>query len=201
MGARGSKPRLSGHAVCGHDRISRKATGYPAGAGASAWSTARSRAGTSSERFRLFFIIVLGETVLTMGTVFPGEFEAERLLALAIGCAGSVTLWWRYFQRIEARGVEQIQTADDAGAIGLWAMWTLTLIVLGLIGIAVGDELTVTRPGGDATLGFTVLAFGGPALPARPAAVPVPGVRARPALTGEDWRRSQSSRWSRPRSR
>jgi len=42
--------------------------------------------------------------------------------------------------------------------------WTLTLIVLALIGIAVGDELAIAHPGDDATLGFTILAFGGPAL-------------------------------------
>ena len=46
------------------------------------------------ERFRLFFIIALGETVLTMGNAFAGEpFELERLLALAIGFAGTVALW------------------------------------------------------------------------------------------------------------
>ena len=42
--------------------------------------------------------------------------------------------------------------------------WTLTLMVLALIGIAVGDELAIAHPGADATLGFTILTFGGPAL-------------------------------------
>jgi low temperature requirement protein LtrA len=117
------------------------------------------------ERFRLFFIIVLGETVLTMGNAFAGEpFKLERLLALAIGFTGTVALWWCYFQRAEPLGVERVETADDAGAVGLWGTWTLTLIVLALIGIAVGDELAIADPGDDATLGFTVLAFGGPAL-------------------------------------
>ena len=117
------------------------------------------------ERFRLFFIIVLGETVLTTGNAFAGEpFELERLLALAIGFTGAVALWWCYFQRAEPLGVERVETADDAGAVGLWGTWTLTLIVLALIGIAVGDELAIAHPGDDATLGFTVLAFGGPAL-------------------------------------
>jgi low temperature requirement protein LtrA len=37
-------------------------------------------------------------------------------------------------------------------------------MVLALIGIAVGDELAIAHPGDDATLGFTILAFGGPAL-------------------------------------
>lgn len=117
------------------------------------------------ERFRLFFIIVLGETVLTMGNAFAGEpFALERLLALAIGFAGTVALWWCYFQRAEALGADAADSAEDAGAVGLWGTWTLTLIVLGLIAIAVADELAIAHPDDDATLGFTILAFGGPAL-------------------------------------
>jgi low temperature requirement protein LtrA len=117
------------------------------------------------ERFRLFFIIALGETVLTTGAAFAGEpFELERLLALAISFTGTVALWWCYFQRAEGIGVELAETADDAGAVGWWGTWTLTLMVLALIGIAVGDELAIAHPGDDATLGFTILTFGGPAL-------------------------------------
>ena len=48
--------------------------------------------------------------------------------------------------------------------MGWWGTMTLTLIVLALIGIAVGDELAIAHPGDDATLGFTILTFGGPAL-------------------------------------
>jgi low temperature requirement protein LtrA len=117
------------------------------------------------ERLRLFFIIALGETVLTMGNAFTDEpFELERLLALAIGFTGTVALWWCYFQRAERIGVEVAETAEDAGAVGWWGTWTLTLMVLALIGIAVGDELAIAHPDDDATLGFTILTFGGPAL-------------------------------------
>ena len=117
------------------------------------------------ERFRLFFIIVLGETVLTMGNAFVDEpFRLERLLALTIGFLGTVALWWCYFQRAEALGARAVKAAQDAGAIGLWGTWTLTLVVLGLIAVAVADELAIAHPGDDATLHFTVLAFGGPAL-------------------------------------
>jgi low temperature requirement protein LtrA len=117
------------------------------------------------ERFRLFFIIALGETVLTTGNAFTDEpFELERLLALAIGFMGTVALWWCYFQRAEGIGVDLAETAEDAGAVGWWGTWTLTLMVLALIGIAVGDELAIAHPGDDATLGFTILTFGGPAL-------------------------------------
>ena len=117
------------------------------------------------ERFRLFFIIALGETVLTTGNAFTDEpFELERLLALAIGFTGTVALWWCYFQRAEGIGVEVAETAEDAGAVGWWGTWTLTLMVLALIWIAVGDELAIAHPGDDPTLGFTILTFGGPAL-------------------------------------
>jgi hypothetical protein len=40
----------------------------------------------------------------------------------------------------------------------------LTLIVLALIAIAVGDELAIAHPGDDPTLEFSILTFGGPAL-------------------------------------
>ena len=118
------------------------------------------------ERFRLFFIIALGETVLTMGAAFTDEpFELERLLALAIGFTGTVAFWWCYFQRVEPIGVDLAEASEeDAGAVAWWGTWTLTLIVLALIGIAVGDELAIAHPGDDATLGFTLLTFGGPAV-------------------------------------
>ena len=117
------------------------------------------------ERFRLFFIIALGETVLTMGAAFSGEpFELQRLLALAIGFTGTVAFWWCYFQRVEGIGVELADAADDAGAVVWWGTWTLTLIVIALIGIAVGDELAIAHPDDEATLGFTMLTFGGPAV-------------------------------------
>jgi low temperature requirement protein LtrA len=117
------------------------------------------------ERFRLFFIIALGETVLTMGDAFTGQaFEVERLLALAIGFIGTLALWWCYFQRAEVIGAEVAEAAEDPGAVGWSGTWTLTLMVLALIGIAVADELAIAHPGDDATLRFTILTFGGSAL-------------------------------------
>jgi low temperature requirement protein LtrA len=117
------------------------------------------------ERFRLFFIIALGETVLVTGNAFTNEpFELERLLSLVIAFTGTVALWWCYFQRAEGIGFEAAESADDAGGVLLEGTWTLTLIVIALIGIAVGDELAIAHPDDEPTLGFTILAFGGPAL-------------------------------------
>ena len=117
------------------------------------------------ERFRLFFIIALGETVLVMGDAFAAEsFELDRLLALTLGFTATVALWWCYFHWPERVGAAIAEDAEGAGTVGYWGTWTLTLIVLALIAIAVGDELAIAHPGDDATLGFTLLAFGGPAL-------------------------------------
>lgn len=116
------------------------------------------------ERFRLFFIMALGETVLVTGNAFTDEpFELECLLALAIGSRGPSRSGGA-IQRAEGIGLEMAETADDAGAVAWWGTWTLTLVVLALIGIAVGDELAIAHPGDDATLGFTILTFGWPAL-------------------------------------
>ena len=62
---------------------------------------------------------------------------------------------------LEAIGVEVAETVEGAGVVGYWGTWTLTLIVLALIGIAVGDELAIAHPADDATAGFTILTFGG----------------------------------------
>jgi low temperature requirement protein LtrA len=117
------------------------------------------------ERFRLFFIIVLGETVILMGDAFTEEpFEITRLLALVIAFTGTVALWWCYFQRAEEIAGHAAETAEDAGTIGWRGTWALTLIVIAVIAIAVGDELAIAHPGDDTTLGFAILTFGGPAL-------------------------------------
>lgn len=117
------------------------------------------------ERFRLFFLIALGETVITTGTAFTDQpFTSTRLLALAISFTGSVALWWCYFHRSERIGSHAAETVDDAGRIGWQGTWTLTLLVLALIAIAVGDELAIAHPGDGTTLGFSILIFGGPAL-------------------------------------
>jgi low temperature requirement protein LtrA len=122
-------------------------------------------AGHLFERFRLFFIIALGETVLTAGNAFVDEpFKLERLAALTIVFMSTVALWWCYFYRAEAIAGDAVDAADDAGALGLRGTWTLTLIVLALIGIAVGGELAIAHPEDDPTLGFALLTFGGPAL-------------------------------------
>jgi low temperature requirement protein LtrA len=117
------------------------------------------------ERFRLFFILALGESVLVTGTVFTEEpFTTARLLTLGVAFAGSVALWWCYFQRAEGVGERAAASAGDAGAVGLVSTFVVTAMLLALIAVAVGDELAIAHPGDEPWLGFSSLVFGGPAL-------------------------------------
>ncbi len=120
------------------------------------------------ERFRLFFLIALGETVLTLGNAFTDQpLRADRLLVLAVAFLGTVALWWCYFHRAEEIGVEAVERAREPSQlsriVGL-GNYTLILMVIGIVAIAVGDELAIVDPGGPTTLASAVLVFGGPAI-------------------------------------
>lgn len=117
------------------------------------------------ERFRLFFLIALGETVLTLGNAFADQpIGATRLLVLAVAFTGSVALWWCYFHRAEEIGVRAVQKTDDPSRIVAIGNYTLILMVIGIVAIAVGDELAIADPGGSIGFAATVLVFGGPAM-------------------------------------
>jgi low temperature requirement protein LtrA len=117
------------------------------------------------ERFRLFFLIALGETVLTIGNAFAGgPVEPEGLIALSAAFVGTVSLWWCYFHRAEGLGIEAIENAGDASRIVAIGNYTLVAMVIGIVAIAVGDELAIAYPDSDVTATTTALIFGGPAI-------------------------------------
>jgi len=122
-------------------------------------------AGHLLERFRLFFLIALGETVLTLGNAFAAEpVAADRLLVLAVAFTGSVALWWCYFHRAEEIGVQAVGETDNPSRLVGWGNYTLIAMVVGIIAIAVGDELAIADPGGPTATAATALIFGGPAI-------------------------------------
>ncbi len=117
------------------------------------------------ERFRLFFLIALGETVLTIGNAFAGEpLQADRLLVLAVAFAGTVALWWCYFHRAEDIGIDAAGALADPSRIVAVGNYTLIAMVVGIVAIAVGDELAIADPHGAVTTSAAALVFGGPAI-------------------------------------
>jgi low temperature requirement protein LtrA len=117
------------------------------------------------ERFRLFFLIALGETVLTIGNAFADQpVSADRLLVLAVAFAGTVALWWCYFHRAEDIGRNAVEDVADASRIVGLGNYTLILMVIGIIAIAVGDELAIAQPHDPSSVSAAALIFGGPAI-------------------------------------
>ena len=117
------------------------------------------------ELFRLFFLIALGETVLSVGNVFAGEpIEALRLLALTAAFVGTVSLWWCYFHRAERIGMGAIEGAPNASRLVAVGNYTLIAMVIGIVAIAVGDELAIGFPESTSNASMAALIFGGPAI-------------------------------------
>ena len=56
-----------------------------------------------AERFQLFVIIALGESIVLIGaTTSDLDIDAARLTALALAFAGTAALWWLYFEYVAA---------------------------------------------------------------------------------------------------
>jgi low temperature requirement protein LtrA len=102
------------------------------------------------ERFQLFVIIALGETIVATGTVASQlDLTAERVLALAIAFLGTAVFWWLYFDEVAERSHAQLAAAGPKrGVLARDAFTYLHVpIVAGIIVTAVGDALVIAHPG------------------------------------------------------
>jgi low temperature requirement protein LtrA len=98
------------------------------------------------ERYGLVIILALGESIATMGDVYP-ETRALVLVAVLLGVVLSAALWWAYFDyasqaaqnRLErAKGEDRARLARDAYSYAHLAM------VAGIVFIALGVKTTVS---------------------------------------------------------
>jgi low temperature requirement protein LtrA len=122
--------------------------------------------GHLAERCQLFVIIALGESILVTGAGFSQlQPSAPVVAAFVVAFAGSVALWWIYFDRSADASGDVIARSDDPGRLGRSAYTYCHLpMVAGIIVSAVGDELTIAHPGGHADAATTAVVLGGPAL-------------------------------------
>ncbi|RVW08445.1 low temperature requirement protein A [Prescottella agglutinans] len=117
------------------------------------------------ERTRLFFIIALGETVLTTGlAISHAPLEPMTLFVGTVALTGTIMLWWVYFRRSERIARQQLTDGSDAVKISRYALYALMVMVAGLLAIAVGDELVIAHPDRATDLSTNALLFGGPLL-------------------------------------
>jgi low temperature requirement protein LtrA len=124
--------------------------------------------GHFAERFELFVIIALGESIVLIGiTASDVGLSASVTVALGLAFMSSTALWWLYFSdtarllagRIGASGFE------ETGALGRDVFTYLHLpIIAGIVLMAVGDELVIAHPDESLELSGAVTMLGGPAL-------------------------------------
>jgi low temperature requirement protein LtrA len=122
--------------------------------------------GHMAERCGLFVIIALGESVLVTGATFSGlAWTTPVVLAFLSAFLASLAMWWIYFNTASERGAETMIASGDPGRLARVAYTYIHLfIVAGIIVTAVGDELTLAHPEGNADLKTAFAIVGGPAL-------------------------------------
>ncbi len=138
------------------------------GAGATPMSQWQIEGAHFGERFQLFVIIALGESIVLAGaTASDTGLSVDVVAALLLALLSSTALWWLYFGQIADVVFERIRgaTAEERGEIGRDIYTYLHLpIVAGIVLVAVGDELVIAHPADDLHGGGALIALGGPAL-------------------------------------
>lgn len=124
------------------------------------------RGGHMAERYGLFVIICLGETLLVSGATFAEvEWSAAPTLAFLGAVAGTIGMWWVYFHIGHRRGTHQIEHSADPGRLARLAFTYLHFpIVAGVVLSAVGSELAIAHPDGHAHWPEVAALVGGVAL-------------------------------------
>jgi len=120
------------------------------------------------ERFGLFVILVLGESVASVAHgLYEAHWTGEAVAVGAVSFVLAAALWWSYFdlagaaaKRLLAEaGGERSERAHDVYVFGQLP------VALALAGIGAGIQLAVLESGqGDVPLGTRVLVAGGVAL-------------------------------------
>jgi low temperature requirement protein LtrA len=122
--------------------------------------------GHLAERFQLFVIVALGESVLVTGTTL-GEAAVSpgSVTAFVLAFIGSVAFWWIYFDRSARYGSQMIKGARDPGRLGRSAYTYFHLpMVAGIIVMAVADEVVIAHPDGPESLAAAFVTVAGPIL-------------------------------------
>ena len=119
------------------------------------------------ERFQLFVIIALGESIVLAGaTASQAGLTGSVAVALGLAFLASTALWLLYFDGVARVVLDRIREAGaDVGAIGRDVYTYLHLpIIAGIVLIAVGDEFVIAHPRDDLHLAGALVTFGGAAL-------------------------------------
>jgi low temperature requirement protein LtrA len=108
-----------------------------------------------AERYSLFVIICLGESIVAIGVGALGpnserQLTGELVVAVALGLLITVAMWWTYFEGLAEAAAERLRRHDDPVLAAADAYSYLHLaIVAGIITFAVGVKILARVPIAD----------------------------------------------------
>jgi low temperature requirement protein LtrA len=119
-----------------------------------------------AERFQLFIIIALGESIVITGaTTSELELDAARVTALGVAFVGSAALWWLYFDYVARIAERRLELAPNRTILARDAYTYLHVVmVAGVIVVALGDELVIAHPSDELPGREVAAVVAGPAI-------------------------------------
>ncbi len=119
-----------------------------------------------AERFQLFIIIALGESIVITGATTSGlPLDAARLAGFGIAFVLTAALWWLYFDYVAVIAERRLRLSSDRTRLARDGYTYLhVVIVAGIIVSAVGDELVIKHPVDTLTTPELVAVVAGPAI-------------------------------------
>jgi low temperature requirement protein LtrA len=119
-----------------------------------------------AERFQLFIIIALGESIVITGaTTGQLHLSAARVAAFALAFLATAALWWLYFNLVAAIAERRLAQAEHRTVLARDAYTYLHVaIVAGILLSAVGDELVIAHPTDELPSAELTAVVCGPAL-------------------------------------
>ncbi|MGH3149527.1 MAG: low temperature requirement protein A [Streptosporangiaceae bacterium] len=140
---------------------------YTPGLGRSRTSDWTIEGGHFAERCQAFVLIALGESIVIIGATLSGEktVTVSGVTSFVVAFAGSVAMWWLYFDQSAAAAAEIIARSPDPGRLGRSAYHFIhPVMVAGIIVSAAADEKVLADPAATAGTASAWLILGGPAL-------------------------------------
>jgi low temperature requirement protein LtrA len=134
-----------------------------AGLPADAWSVETRH---FAERFQLFVILALGESIVLTGATTSSEtLDAATVIAFGIAFLITAAFWWLYFDYVARIAERRLELAPDRTKLARDAFTYLHVVLIaGVILSAVGDELVIAHPGDTLPDGELAAVVAGPAL-------------------------------------
>ncbi|MGS2616759.1 low temperature requirement protein A [Micromonospora sp. LZ34] len=118
-----------------------------------------------AERYRQFIIVALGAALFVTATTFSfGEYSTGRAAALAVVFMIVVLMWRIYIYRAGELLTEAIARSTNPSLLTQSAAVTHLIIVAGILVVAVGSHLVLTRQFGETPASWVAVILGGPAL-------------------------------------